>query len=304
MKPLFGCTVLLLTLFLIVSCKKSEKSKLELLVSTEWLEQHLDDPGIVILTVGEREEYDSLHIPGTQWIYLWDLVIDTDSLENEIPPLHDIESVLEAKGISDDSRIVLYYDNDTRINRTCRIFMTLDYAGLGDRTFLLNGGLVKWTGEGRITSTDTVEAATGDLTLRESAGFLTDAYDIMNYMDNPEYKILDARPADHYMVEYDPDIDMNDEGHIMGAESMPFEQMFNEASPYLFKDLSDIQELFDKTGVKRNQTIIHYCNTGFWATGNYLLAKQLGYKSLFYDGSFDDWKRLGLPAIQPVKNPG
>ena len=304
MKQFFRPIVLLLSIFMIASCQKSGTVKHGVFVSTDWLEKHLNDSGLVILTAGESQDYDSIHIPGAQWVSIWDLVTDTGSLENEIPPLYVIESVLEGKGISDNSRIILYYDNSLRITRTCRIFMTLDYAGLGDRTFLLNGGLDKWVNEGRATSSDTVVTTPGDLTLKENGSMLLVADDILAYLDDPAYKLLDARPADEYKGEYDSVLEMNTGGHIMGAESLPFELMLNDTADYLFKEYAEIQELFDKTGVSRNQIIIHYCNTGFWATGNYLLAKQLGYTCLFYDGSFNDWDRLDLPAIRPVRNPG
>ena len=79
------------------------------LVSPEWLSQHLNDPGLVILHVaGNRREYNTGHIPGARMLWFGALAPSNPDLTSEIPPVAQIDSVIESLGISDDSKVVVY----------------------------------------------------------------------------------------------------------------------------------------------------------------------------------------------------
>src|SRR5688572_14385762 len=115
-----------------------------LVVDSAWLAKHLDDPGLVLLHVGDKAGYDAGHIKGARQITLQDLHVsdhEGKGLILEMPAADDLKKRLESYGISDDSRIVVYYGKDW-VSPATRIIFTLDYAGLGDRASLLDGGKI------------------------------------------------------------------------------------------------------------------------------------------------------------------
>ena len=120
-----------------------------LIISTEWLAQHLNDSSIVLLQVGEKDEYLAGHIPGAQFITLADISTPRgEGLALELPSVAQLKTTFEKLGVIDKSRIVVYFSKDW-VSPTARVFMTLDYLGLGDRTSILDGGLPAWRAEGR-----------------------------------------------------------------------------------------------------------------------------------------------------------
>jgi 3-mercaptopyruvate sulfurtransferase SseA len=108
-----------------------------MLVSPEWLAAHRTDRGLVILHVSMgRTEYDREHVSGARWVDPHSL-IQNGPPGTELPSIATIDSVLEALGVTDQSRIVYY--GDTWM--APRLFLALEYAGLGEQVALLDGGL-------------------------------------------------------------------------------------------------------------------------------------------------------------------
>ena len=110
-----------------------------------WLAQHLSDRDLVLLHIGGKAEYDAGHIPGARYITEEDVARPHDmargDLMLELPPLEELRAKVASFGISDDSRIVVYFGKTGAVQSSTRIIFTLDYLGLGDPTSLLNGGL-------------------------------------------------------------------------------------------------------------------------------------------------------------------
>jgi len=132
-----------------------------LVVTTAWLANHLHDKGLILFHIGDRATravYDSVHIPGAQFLAPlseFSTPRVQGSLVLELPSVATLDSVLESKGISDDSRIVLYYAREY-FSPTSRAFFTLEYMGLGGRVSILDGGLEAWQAEGRPVSAQTI----------------------------------------------------------------------------------------------------------------------------------------------------
>lgn len=116
------------------------QSQEPMLVSAEWLVQHQRDPNLVLLHVGARSTYDGAHIDGVHYLAFNEIYAPPDSTKPpyELPTPDFLDSVLEAKGISDHSRIVIYSSDDWGAEST-RAYLTLYWAGLGGRTSLLDG---------------------------------------------------------------------------------------------------------------------------------------------------------------------
>jgi len=147
--------ILLLTAGMLLSSgsaliSQTKQIEEELLVSTSWLEEHLADSLLVILHYGMKTEYDREHIPGARYVDIWDILVKNEQgLRHEFPDEQELEQALKSWGINDNSKIIICYQDGNSIKWSARLFYTLDYAGLGDRVALLNGGLKAWKEEGR-----------------------------------------------------------------------------------------------------------------------------------------------------------
>src|SRR5215831_15324174 len=120
----------------------------ELVVSTQWLADHLNDPKLVIVHIGHDEgEYRASHIPGARFLLMGKFVDHHTPPEVELLPPDQLKKNLQDIGIGDDTRVV-YYAPDWDPMAT-RLFFTMDYLGHGNQTALLDGGLDQWQREQR-----------------------------------------------------------------------------------------------------------------------------------------------------------
>jgi thiosulfate/3-mercaptopyruvate sulfurtransferase len=270
-----------------------------LLVSTSWLAQHLHDPNLVLLHVGQKAEYDAEHIPGARFAEMHDVAgAPSGGLTLEMPPADVLREHLAALGISDDSHIVVYYGKDW-VSPTTRIIFTLDYAGL-DRVSLLDGGMGAWVKDGHDVTTDVPPARTGTLSPLKTRPLVVDADFVRSHTSAPSYAVVDGRAAVFYdgVQERGPK-DHRAAGHIAGAHSVPFESVFTD--DVRLKSAEDLTAIFSKADVKPGDTVIGYCHIGQQATAMLFAARTLGHHVLLYDGSFEDWARRELPIENPSK---
>src|SRR4051794_9604153 len=148
-----------------------------LVVDAAWLKAHLADPDLVLLHVGDKAEYEAAHIPGARFVSLQDISISDHSgkgLMLEMPPADDLRHRLEALGVSDKSRVVVYYGKDW-VSPSTRVIFTLDYAGLGARSSLLDGGQEAWVRAGGVVTKEATAVKTGSLSPLKLRPIVVDA---------------------------------------------------------------------------------------------------------------------------------
>jgi len=128
----FGLVALLILIDFGPSLQAKTQMKRELpvreslIISTEWLAKHLNDDSLVLLQVGEKSEYTAGHIPGAQFIQLADISTPRgQGLTLELPSVDQLKTTFEKLGVTDKSRIVVYFTKDW-VTPTARVFMTLD----------------------------------------------------------------------------------------------------------------------------------------------------------------------------------
>jgi thiosulfate/3-mercaptopyruvate sulfurtransferase len=270
------------------------------LVTTAWLADHLGDKGLIIFHVGDRntrEVYDAGHIPGAQFLAPLS-ELSTPRLEGtlnlELPSVASLDSVLESKGVSNDSRIVLYFAKEY-FSPTSRAFFTLEYLGLGGRVSILDGGLEAWQAEGRPLATEVPVMAAGRFTPRPRTELLADAAFVKAHLEDKAVRIVDARDTSFYNGR---DTRQGRNGHIPGAASVPFSTMVDSSGKFLSPTLLKAQ--FARAGVKDGQTVVTYCHIGQQASLVWFAARYLGFPARLYDGSFQDWAaRTELPVENP-----
>ncbi len=286
--------------FLCVECDMGMPESQSILVSTEWLQSHLDDPDLLVLHAGTEEGFDSLHIPEARLIIPDDFTIYKDSMRNELPAMDTLVKILRKAGVNEDSKIVLCYENEYLISRTSRVYLTLVYAGFSGSTCVLNGGLPAWLEEGREATDKQSPVSMGNVVARAQVDILISTEQLEEDRWSSKWVLIDARSNEEYRGTPATDEEKADGGHIEGAYFLPYQTSFSEDKPYLFKTDAELEKLFQESGMDHSRTTVVYCGSGIRATVNYLAARHLGYPVLLYDGSYEEWKRLDLPLTGPV----
>lgn len=264
-------------------------------VSTAWLESHLHDPNLILLEVGEASQYKSAHIPGARLVRLADVAATSGELSLEMPTAPELRKRLQDLGISNDSRVVVYFGSD-RVSESTRILFALQTAGLGAHAALLDGGMPKWHREGRaLTDQATAAAPPGTLKPFNLQPTIVDAAFVRAHAQQPNYVLIDARAAMYYDGLEESGADGHHKrGHIPGAHSLPFTSIAND--DLTLKTPAELLALFRKAGVKPGDRVIAYCHIGQQATAVLFAARAVGIDAVLYDGSFEDWTMRDLPV--------
>lgn len=295
-------TIICLLLFILIpteakqqTCAMTEDTPMK--ISVAWLEEHLRHPQLVLLHVGQKDEYDAGHIPGAQFISLQDISMteEESNLSLQLPSAEKLKTALEKFGISNDSRIIIYFGKDW-ITPTTRVYYTLDYAGLSKNTSILDGGMPAWTAAGKSLNKDVPVAKQGSVKIETNENVLAKVDWLKSNLNKTDVKIIDARTPNFY----DGSSAGNQPraGRIPGAKNIPFSTITDEKG--FLKDEAALKKMFDDAGVKSYDTVVAYCHIGQQGSLAYFAAKSLGYKVKLYDGSFEEWSGLSeLPVEAP-----
>lgn len=291
---------ILFALLLATSALASPRASL--VVDAAWLQAHLDDPDLVLLHVGDKDEYAKQHIPGARLISQQDISVSEHTAEGlmlEMPSNEELRKRLESFGISDKSRVVVYYGKDW-ISPTTRILFTLDYAGLGERSSLLDGGLPAWIRAGGKVTGAVPAPRHGKLSPLKTRPIVVDAAFVRDHLGKSGFQVIDGRDAVFYDGLETGGMHQKDRtGHIDSAGSVPFTSVVDDENE--LRSPAELRALFAKAGAKPGDTIIGYCHIGQQATAMLFAARTLGHRVLLYDGSFQDWSRRdGYPVENPA----
>lgn len=265
-------------------------------ISSEWLSDRINDPTLVLLHVGEKKTYNKGHIPGAQRVDAHMDLSDPsshsdDSLILELPSVARLTTTLEKWGISDDSTIVVYWSDD-QVTPATRALFTLDWAGLGDQTFYLDGGLDAWKAADHEVASATMSPPRGSLTLSPRTELIVDAEWIQEHANEAGIALLDGRSRAFYDG---VSKDRGKAGHIPGAASTPWTELVDRQ--LRLNDLISLRQSFDEAGVEPGDVVVAYCHIGQYATAVLLAARTLGHEVRLYDGAFQDWADRDLPVV-------
>lgn len=266
-------------------------------VKPAWLAAHLQDPDLVILQVSAlRDDYTREHIPGARFLWPTWLTVSTPDLGFEMPPVDSLTTVLRRLGIANDSRIVICHVLGD-VYGAARVYVTLDYLGLGDRARILDGGLAAWKAAGLPVTKDEPRHAPGTFTPvpRPDAVIHLDA--MRERYRAAGVQLLDARsPQDYNAV---AGLGVLRGGHIPGALNLPATTLFDSLDCY--QPLDSLATRFRRAGLKPDGEVITYCGVGRTACPAYVAARMLGYDVRLYDGSFSEWARKEDLPVENTK---
>ena len=293
-------SLLMLASFLALTQGASAQDTMPMVVTTQWLAERLGDRDLVILHVGDdrsKPTYDAGHIPGAQFVHPWkELAAPRQegggALNLELPPPELLQATLESKGISNASRVVVYAA-DGYNTPTTRTYLTLEYAGLGGRIAVLDGGLEAWKAAGHPVTAEVPTPAKGSFTLALRPELVVDAAFVHGNVENPKVAVIDARNEEFYNGR---ETNQGRNGHIPGARSIPFPSIIDSAGR--FKDQATLRTMFAEAGAEPGDRVVTYCHIGQQATLVWFGARLAGFDAVLYDGSFQDWaQRTELPVV-------
>lgn len=282
-----------------------------LLIETEWLAEHLNDPDVRVvdmrgyvrtvqrdgvqeaLYVGAPDEYEQGHIPGAVYLdWTCDIVDLDDPVETQIAPPDVFKRAMERVGIG-DQHLVVAYDTHPASQFATRLWWALTYYGHAN-VAVLNGGLPKWNREERPLSSEVSAYPPTTFTPRVQPALRATAQDILAALKQPGTLLVDAREVAQYSGAMARG--HGRPGHIPGALNIPREELI--APDGTFRGLDELRQIFAKAQIQPDQRVIAYCNGGVAATTVLFSLAMLGYPSLTnYDGSWNEWgRRPDLPT--------
>ena len=272
-----------------------QASDFDSLVSVDWLKKHIDDPDIVVIdcsvvteqaddgtlrSVSGRPAYEQGHLPTAGFADLMNELSDEDSeLQFALPAPEKFVATMEALGVGDDTRVVLY-DSYNSVWAS-RVWWMLRWAGF-DRVAILDGGIDAWTAAGHALSTEHSDEPVRSLTLALRPEMIADRDEVYAAITDNNVELVDALPAAHYRGEMSF---YGRPGHIPGATNLSALSIRDD-SGRLLPD----EKLATLVNGDPNKRSIHYCGGGIAASATAFALTRLGYKDVaVYTASLQEW---------------
>ena len=265
----------------------------DVLVDTQWVEDHLSDDSIRIVEVDENPAlYAEAHIPGAIG-FDWKTDLQ-DQVKRDFLDAEAFGDLFGGRGISNDHTIVLYGDRNNWF--AAYTYWYLKYYGHED-VKLVNGPREKWISEGRPTSTDLPEFEAATFTAQPGDDAIRAKRDEVFEALGTDIKLVDVRSPQEFSGELIAMAGYENEGaqrsgHIPGAASIPWAQAVQEDGT--FKSSDELRELYGGKGVSEGADIIAYCRIGERSAHSwFVLHELLGEQNVKnYDGSWTEWGNL------------
>jgi thiosulfate/3-mercaptopyruvate sulfurtransferase len=271
----------------------------EVLVSTDWVAEHVDDPAYRLVEVDEdTAAYAGGHIRNAiAWHWKDDL---HEPLRREFLDQQSLSELLARSGVGPDTTVVLYGGNNNWF--ATYAYWLLRYLGF-DRVKLVDGGRKKWELEDRELVTDEPTVAKAD---PGSLGKIRDEFrafrdDVLKHIGKGK-SMVDVRSPAEFSGEvlappHLPQEQAQVPGHIPGAANVPWASAAQEDGS--FKSDADLTALYGNVGVTPDTDVIAYCRIGERSSHTwFVLHEILGYEHVRnYDGSWTEYGSLvGVPV--------
>jgi thiosulfate/3-mercaptopyruvate sulfurtransferase len=271
----------------------------DVLVSTEWLAEHLNDPNMRLIESNEDPLlYETGHIPGAVKID-WEQDLN-DPLVRDYISKEQFEQLMSRLGISNDTTVVFYGDKSNWwATYAFWVFQLFGHTNAR----VMNGGRQKWVDEGRELTRDVPQVEPSQYTAKERDDSRIRAFrdEVLDHQEAGK-PLVDVRsPAEYkgellHMANYPQEGALRG-GHIKGARNVPWARAANEDGT--FKSADELRKIYqEEQGLNPSDDVIAYCRIGERSSHSwFVLTYLLGYdKVRNYDGSWTEWgNAVGLP---------
>jgi thiosulfate/3-mercaptopyruvate sulfurtransferase len=274
----------------------------EVLVDTQWAEDHLKDPKVRIAEVDydAKANYELGHIPGAV-LFDWKNDIN-DPLTRNVLTKEACQKLLQNAGVNIDTTLLLYGDFNNWF--AAFAFWVLKYYGYKDIK-LINGGRKKWLQEDRALTKDVPSYSKGNFAANEPDTKIRVFLDeVKRAVSTPALKMVDVRSPKEFSGEILAPPEYPTEhaqrgGHIPGAVNIPWAQAVND-SDGTFKNTEELKQLYESKGITPDKEIIAYCRIGERSSHTWFVLKYLlGYPNVKnYDGSWTEWGNMIANPIE------
>ena len=271
----------------------------DVLVDTQWVEDHLDDDSIRIVEVDENPAlYAEAHIPGAIG-FDWQKDLQ-DQVKRDFLGPDDFGKLFGSKGVSNEHTVVLYGDRNNWF--AAYTYWYLKYYG-HDRVLLMNGPREKWIEEGRPTSTDAPSHTAATFEARAPDESIRAMRDEMLKLVGSQTRLVDVRSPQEFsgeliaMAGYEQE-GAQRSGHIPGAINVPWAQAVQEDGT--FKPADALRELYGGKGALDGDDIVAYCRIGERSAHTwFVLHELLGQDNVRnYDGSWTEWGNMVAVPVE------
>ncbi|HYN36866.1 MAG TPA: sulfurtransferase [Actinomycetota bacterium] len=277
----------------------AEYASPEVLVETDWLEQHGGDDNIAVIEVDEDvQAYEKGHIPNAISID-WENELH-DNPRREFISSEQLASLLGQKGVKTGDTIVLYSGNNNWF--AAYAYWLFQYRGV-DNVKLLNGGRKKWELESRLLTPDLPSRSATTFEIGSGRPeFRVFRDEVLRFATSGEGNWVDVRSPEEFRGEllappHLPQEQAQVPGHIPGAANITWSKTVNEDGSFKFAD--ELEELYKAEGITRDQSIIAYCRIGERSSHSWFVLRELlGFDNVRnYDGSWTEYGSLvGAPV--------
>ena len=260
------------------------------LVSTEWLESHLGESGLVIvdsswhMPSGDRsgrDEYLGAHIPGARFLDIDEVSDRSNPAPHTLPSATSFGKTMERLGIGSEDRIVVY--DNSPIHTAARGWFMLHHFG-ARKVAILDGGLQAWISEGRPVEGGEPQPRRASFHSRIRDEIVTKE----QLLAGAGLPWIDARGRPRFEgSEADPRPGVAP-GHAPGARNLPFGSLYREDGH--FKPIDEIKRLFADAGIDPTRPFVASCGSGVTANSLIFAAHLIGNEDArLYDGSWSEW---------------
>ncbi len=264
------------------------------LVTTDWLAEHLGEDGIVVAEVDENTDlYEEGHIPGAVKLHWRDDL--QDPVERDLVDKATFERLLGERGIANDTTLVVYGDKNNWF--AAYAYWYVKIYGHGD-VRILDGGRQKWIDEGREITTDVPSPTSTTYQAKERDESIR-AYrdEVRGWIGADDRALVDVRSPGEYAGDLIAPPGYEQEGaqragHIPTAASIPWASAVKDDGT--FKSADDLRELYGGKGVTGEKSVTAYCRIGERSAHTWFVLRELlGYDDVRnYDGSWTEWGNL------------
>lgn len=268
----------------------------EALVSTDWVEQHLNAPDVRIVDATwflpsdervAREAYESCHLPGAVYFDI-DEIADTDSeLPHMLPSPEKFSSRVRKLGLGDGVRIVVY--DATGFMASHRVWWTFRVFGHDDIA-VMDGGLPKWLAEGRPVDDIPPIPRERHFTPRVNHTLVRSRNQMLGNVGEAREQVADARPPGRFKGEAaEPRASLR-KGHIPGSLNVPAMSVLDTERHNVMKPADELRAVFEGAGLDLSRPVVTTCGSGVTASTLAFALFLLGRDEVaVYDGSWSDW---------------